>query len=72
MDANSGRSLISVSGSSRVLRFRRMSTLTQRGSSGVDFASWYLLFGSNCVASGYGRLATSAMPATPGSGQDEW
>jgi len=39
MDASSGRSLISVSGSSFVLRFRRMSTFTQRGSSAEDFSS---------------------------------
>lgn len=42
------------------------STMYQRGSSGVDLGSCFLLLESSAVLSGYASLATSQIPTMPG------
>jgi hypothetical protein len=60
------------SASSRVFFSACTSTEIQRGCSWRRFRIEVFAGGSNWVASGYGALATRAMPATPGSAQLEW
>ncbi len=54
------------------LETNRMSTMCQRGVSGVDAGSKYRDPWSHAVKSGYAFLTTSAIPTTPGGFAAEW